>query len=378
MTNNPGTRGQSRADESEAAQRFTSSGDIAEIREFGTGNINDTFLVSTSAPAARKFILQRLNTTVFPEPVLVMKNIRTVTDHIRKEVDQFPATGRRWETLEILTTSDQADYWIDPAGSFWRATSFIDGTESSDIVRNIEHAREVGFALGMFHSLLSNLPCEKLGDTLEGFHVTPVYLERYDRICFGKPPPLSARVRFCMDFIERRRGIVGVLEEARAVGKLHSRPVHGDPKVNNILMDKVTGLAVAVVDLDTVKPGLIHHDIGDCLRSCCNPLGEETEDWESVQFEPDLCRAILKGYFSVARGFITEEDVRYMFDAIRLISFELGLRFFTDYLAGNLYFKVGYGEQNLARALVQFKLAESIEYLEIPVRAIIRETGKTA
>jgi hypothetical protein len=127
------------------------------------------------------------------------------------------------------------------------------------------------------------------------------------------------------------------------------------------MFDRATGKAVSVVDLDTAKPGLIHYDLGDCLRSGCNPLGEETTDWQQVHFEPDLCRSILAGYCAVAQGFLTPADYDYLVAAIRLIAFELGLRFFSDYLAGNQYFKVKYAEHNLARALVQFQLTASIE-----------------
>ena len=149
--------------------------------------------------------------------------------------------------------------------------------------------------------------------------------------------------------------------------------MHGDPKVNNVLLDTATGKAVALVDLDTVKPGLVHYDIGDCLRSGCNPWGEETEQWEAVRFDPDLGRALLQGYLAGAGGFLTDHDYHYLFAAIRLIAFELGLRFFTDYLAGNVYFKARRPEHNLARALVQFKLTESIEAQEAAIRAFIRD-----
>ena len=142
------------------------------------------------------------------------------------------------------------------------------------------------------------------------------------------------------------------------------------------MLDTATGRAVAMVDLDTVKPGLVHYDIGDCLRSGCNPLGEETEHWQEVRFDPDLCRAILRGYLSQARDFLTHGDYDYLFDAIRLIAFELGLRFFTDYLAGNVYFKARRREHNLARALVQFRLTESIESQEKNLRLIIRDEMK--
>ena len=139
------------------------------------------------------------------------------------------------------------------------------------------------------------------------------------------------------------------------------------------MMDLATGQAVGLVDLDTVKPGLVHYDLGDCLRSGCNPLGEETEHWEAVRFDPDLGRAILQGYLALAGDFLTDHDYDYLYDAIRLLAFELGLRFFTDYLEGNVYFKARHRDHNLARALVQFKLTESIESQAAAMRAIIRD-----
>jgi len=179
-------------------------------------------------------------------------------------------------------------------------------------------------------------------------------------------------VNHCLRFVGERGVCVHVLEDAKADGRLPLRPIHGDPKVNNIMIDTTTGQAISMVDLDTVKPGLVHYDIGDCLRSCCNPAGEETERWEAVRFEPDLCQAILRGYLSLTRDFLTKNDYEYLYSAIRLIAFELGVRFLTDYLEGNVYFKVRHREHNLARALVQFKLTQSIESQEGPIRAMIQ------
>ena len=151
------------------------------------------------------------------------------------------------------------------------------------------------------------------------------------------------------------------------------RTIHGDPKINNIMISEETGKAVSIIDLDTVKPGLIHYDIGDCLRSSCNPLGEDTLDFDDVQFDTNLARSILDGYLSVAHQILTENDYNHIYDAIRLIAFEMGLRFFQDYLAGNVYFKVKHPEHNLNRALVQFKLTESIEAQESTIRQIITD-----
>lgn len=167
--------------------------------------------------------------------------------------------------------------------------------------------------------------------------------------------------------------MVDVLEAAKHQGKLPLRLIHGDPKVNNILFDTRTEQAVSIIDLDTIKPGLIHYDIGDCLRSGCNPLGEETMNWQAVQFDSDRCQYILQGYLSVAKSFLSPNDYTFLYDAIRLIAFELGLRFFTDFLAGNVYFKVHEPKQNLYRALVQFQLTASIEAQELTLRRLIND-----
>ena len=363
------------------ARQFSATGEILEVREYGSGNVNDTFLVTVGRalppPAAQerqRFILQRLNTEVFRQPELIMANLGVVTGHVGRRLElQPPGPGRRFEVPRVILTREGRDHLHDAAGSFWRALSFIEGAETFDVVRDQDHGREVGYALGLFHSLLADLPPGCLADTLPGFHVTPDYLDQYDRIREAKAPPWSAQVDFCLKFVEERRALAHVLEDARNQGRLRIRVIHGDPKVNNVLLDTATGAAVALVDLDTVKPGLVHYDIGDCLRSGCNPLGEETEAWEEVRFDPDVGRAILGGYLPWARDFLTEPDYTCLYDAIRLLAFELGLRFFTDYLAGNVYFKARHREHNLARALVQFRLTESIEGQAGAIRAIIRD-----
>ncbi len=357
-----------------AADQFKPPGKVIDIQEHGDGNVNDTFLVSLDSEAEKHFILQRINTRVFRQPELVMGNMRTLTEHVRRRLERFPlGAGRRWEVPRVLLAKDGQDHWLDPDGSFWRAISFVEASESFDTIKDMEHAREVGYALGMFQALISDLPVERLADTLEGFHVTPRYLRHYDEILEKNRPRQSAEVDCCVRFVSERRDWAHVLEDAKEGGRLQLRPIHGDPKVSNVMIDTATRRAVSIVDLDTVKPGLVHYDIGDCLRSCCNPSGEETERWEEVRFEADLCRAILPSYLSLARDFLTENDYEYLYDAIRLIAFELGLRFFTDYLEGSVYFKIKQREHNLARALVQFKLTESIESQEKAIRTIIQD-----
>jgi|UniRef100_A0A7V6A5R2 Ser/Thr protein kinase RdoA (MazF antagonist) len=371
------------ADLSAVARTFFPRGKILDIRPHGSGNVNDTFLVtvwpeqsalSQESTVESHFILQRLNTEVFQRPELVMANLGTVTRHVRRRLEREPLSrGRRFELPRVLLTPEGRDHVYDADDNFWRALTFIERAETFDIIRDQEHGRETGRALGLFHRLLADLPGPQLANTLPGFHVTPGYLRFYDETLAARKAPPLPEVAYCLRFVAERRAWAGLLEGAKDQGKLKERVIHGDPKVNNVMLEVDTGRAVALVDLDTVKPGLVQYDIGDCLRSCCNPLGEETEDWEEVRFEPDLANAILAGYLPWARDFLTASDYAYLYDSIRLLAFELGLRFFTDYLAGNVYFKARRQEHNLVRALVQFKLTESIEAQAGAIRTIIRD-----
>lgn len=353
----------------EVASHFLPPSQRAEIRDYGSGNINKTFLVTPEGGHGEPFVLQRLNTTVFQQPDLVMRNIRALSRHLEKRPK--PA-GRRWEVPRVLLTHDGSDHWLESDGSYWRALSFIGHSKTVDTIQDPAQAREVGYALGTFHSLLSDLHAEELADTLPGFHVAPGYLAHYDQVAPAADAPLSSEEAWCVRFIAAHRDWVPVLEQAREQGLLRLRVIHGDPKVNNILFDDVTGQAISLIDLDTVKPGLVQYDIGDCLRSSCNPAGEETDRWQDVQFDPVLGKAVLEGYLEVARDFFDAADFDFLPESVRLIAFELGLRFFADHLEGDRYFKVARRGQNLARALVQFRLAESVDERFDELRGIVQ------
>ncbi|HIK30046.1 MAG TPA: aminoglycoside phosphotransferase family protein [Oscillatoriales cyanobacterium M59_W2019_021] len=354
------------------ANTFTPDKNVTRVRPLGNGNINDTFLATTASQPETSFILQRINTQVFRQPQWVMQNIRICTEHMRSRC-QSTSSDRRWDVPVVFLTEKGQDHHIDADGSFWRAMSAIKNAESFDTIDDAERAAEVGYALGTFHRLTIDLPPEKLADTLEGFHITPRYLQQYEIVREKTTHPETPDTQYCEKFIGDRALLAPVLEAAKQRGKLPLRLMHGDPKINNVLFDRQTKKAVSLIDLDTVKPGLIHYDIGDCLRSACNPAGEETQNWDEVYFDTDLCRAILHSYLAVTHTFLTENDLAYFYDSIRLITFELGLRFFTDYLAGNIYFKVRYPEHNLARAIVQFKLVESIESRERSIALIFKQ-----
>lgn len=355
---------------SQIVNQFKPHAEITDIRHHGSGNINRTFLVNLGHQPP--FILQCLNTSVFCQPELVMDNICVLSDYVSQRLQQLDLPhNRRWLIPQVLFTKNKQHHHLAPDGSFWRAISFIDNSQSFDTIQDLNHAQEIGYGLGMFHRLLSNLPLKKLADTLEGFHITPRYLKHYHQVCATFPIPTSPEVNYCLQFISDRPNLPYILENAKAEGKLQLRTIHGDPKINNIMIDCSSQQAVAMIDLDTVKPGLIHYDIGDCLRSGCNPLGEETADWSQVSFDPQLAKAILTGYLQVTQDFLSDYDYQYIYDSIRLLAFELGLRFFTDYLEGNVYFTSSDDQHNLARALVQFKLTESIEQQESIIKQII-------
>ncbi|MGB7485111.1 MAG: aminoglycoside phosphotransferase family protein [Phormidesmis sp.] len=385
------------------ATRFVALGTISAIEPLGNGNINSTFLVTIESTAegaalpAKRFVMQQINTEVFKQPALVMQNMAVLSEHLQNALQDLP---RRWEMPRILPaalpTGEASPFWVDDAGGYWRAITFIEDSQVFESVENAARAKEVCYGLAMFHRLISTLPVERLAYTLKGFHITPQYLAHYNKVleswCAGanhqsdghqsddhqaEDPTqgdLSARleeIQHCREFIASRYNWAHVLENAKAAGHLQLRPVHGDPKVNNIMLGR-NGQAVSLIDLDTLQPGLVHYDIGDCLRSGCNLLGEETTAWRQVDFDLELAQAMLEGYLSLAGDFLTEYDYRYLYDGIWLIAFELGLRFFTDYLAGNVYFKAKHPMHNLDRALVQFQLASSIEAQAAALKAVIK------
>lgn len=377
------------------AAQFMIDATITDVSSYGSGNVNDTYLVSAESSVTngrnfhkeavdveqdadrvtQRFILQRINQQVFQQPKLISLNLRYLCNHAKQRLAQESMNGlRAWCFPEIIPALDGNDYIIDSEGEFWRCQSFVEEAVTYPKILNELHAKEAGYALGRFHQIVSDLNPDQLYDTLEGFHITPRYLEVYDAVLQQTVRDLSKPdVKYGIDFIAARRASAMVLEDAAARGELLERAIHGDPKVDNILINTKTGKAVSIIDLDTVKPGLVQYDIGDCLRSCCNLLGEETTRFDEIYFDVDLCRTILAGYLPTIRGFFNEPDYAYLYDSVRLIAFELGLRFFTDYLNKNVYFKVEDDEHNLRRALVQFRLTESIEVQESQIRSIINE-----
>ena len=363
------------------AGAFALPAPVARVAPLGNGNVNATYLVTLAGDVPQRFVLQKLNTQVFAQPQSLMANLAEVSAHVTRRLAQMPdapEAGRGWEMPQVIPAASGEQTWVDTDEGFWRLISFIEDTVSHDTLDAVEQARELGYGLGRFHALISDLPPQLLADTLPGFHVTPSYLQAYDAVLTGSDRASEPAVGACRSFVAARRSFATVLEDALEAGVLRPRPIHGDPKVNNILFDAHSGEAIALVDLDTVKPGLIHYDIGDCLRSGCNRLGEETDDWGSVRFDLELCEALLEGYIGQAHPFLEEADYAHIPDAIRLLSLELGLRFFSDHLAGDVYFRTSRPRHNLQRALVQFQLTESIEAQQDAIRALVERLRRQA
>ncbi|MFK5923862.1 MAG: aminoglycoside phosphotransferase family protein [Verrucomicrobiota bacterium] len=358
----------------EVAKKFQVPGRLVTLKSITTGNVNDTYrVILRTTFSEEQFILQRINKTVFTKPALVMSNMKRVTDHAHRRIEsEADGADRIWQLPRVIPAKDDKDYVIDSEGEYWRALSLIASTTCYDRVDSIEHAIETGVVLGHFQRIISDFPVDQLEDTLPGFHITPLYLANYDAVLATSEAQerlaSSGEARRLARFVEERRDFCSVLEDAVARGELKLRPIHGDPKITNIMIDNLSGKGTSIVDLDTVKPGLIHYDFGDAARSCCNPAGEETTDLSEVFIDMDFFDGLVKGYLRQADSFLSEADHNYLYDSVRLISFELGLRFFTDYLAGDVYFKTSYDGQNLNRARVQLKLCDSIESNEAPMK----------
>jgi len=359
------------------ATLFDVPGRLVSLQPLGSGNVNDTYrVILRTTFSEEQYVLQRINRSVFTDPPAVMANMKAVTDHAHRRItEEADEADRIWQLPRVIPAKNGDDYVVDDAGDYWRALSMIASTTNYEKVSVPEHAHEAGLVLGHFQRIISDFPCEDLADTLPGFHITPLYYAGYESVIeqahARERLNASAEARRLAQFVARRRDFVDILESARERGELQPRPIHGDPKITNVMIDKLTGKGTSIVDLDTVKPGLVHYDFGDAVRSGCNPAGEETNDLSEVLLDLDLFEALVRGYLAEAGAFLSEADRRYLYDSVRLITFELGLRFFSDYLAGDVYFKTQYEGQNLNRARVQFALCESIEARAGMMRAIL-------
>lgn len=354
-------------DARKAAAAFCRDGATCSVSPLGCGNINDTFLVASTADP---FVLQRINRRVFRDPLRVINNFAEITRHL---AGRSGSTDHQFTTARPVPTLTGALYFCDSQGEYWRGQTYLAHTHCQRLT-NPGQAFQLGKALARFHCLMADLDVQSLLDPLPGFHNLPLYLQEFDQLWYDTEQEQDAAGQYCLLAISRSRRRALVLEEARSSGLLPIQAIHGDPKIDNFLFD-AHGLACGMLDLDTVAAGIVHYDLGDCLRSCCNRAGESSENGVEVSFDMEICRALLQGYFSASHQLQNARWRAKIFDAVLGITFELGVRFFTDHLRGNSYFKVRQDGENLARAVRQFRLLESIVAKELDIRALSLSAG---
>ncbi len=342
--------------------QFNIPGSLIKAERFGSGLINDTYLcVFGDAGGMRHTILQRINTAVFTRPEQVMSNVEIVTAHLAARLRREGVVDPASVMPGLVATRSGRSFLRAEDGSCWRMFNFIAAGAVYEAVVDEKHAYEIGRCLGRFQALVSDILPDALFDTLPGFHYTPVYLEAYEAVLSRDSEGRAREVRAELDFISSRRKLASRLTDLIASKELPLRIVHHDPKVNNIMIDHASGKALCMLDLDTVKAGIVHFDFGDCVRSAANPAGEDAQDPASARLDMRYFRSIASGYLREAGSFLTQKERAVLALSVQVITFELGLRFLTDYLQGDRYFKIQRRGHNLHRARVQFKLLESIE-----------------
>lgn len=350
-----------------AVGEFTVGGEYVSAARHGNGHIHDTYRVVVDRGGAEiHFLLQRLNTHVFTRTRELMENIERVTRHLVGCVQGTADSDRR--ALRLIPTRAGANWHVDPDGLWWRMYQFVEGAQSVEQVQSAAQCHEVGRAFGRFQGQLTTIPGPRLHETIPHFHHSPT---RFAALEAAVQADVAHRAHLAgpeIEFAMARKGIVSRLLEAG----LPERITHNDTKINNVLLDDITGEAVCVIDLDTVMPGLAPYDFGDMVRTATNPAAEDERDLARVGMRFDYFEALLRGYLESAGAFLTREEKELLPFAGQLITFEIAIRFLTDYLSGDTYFKVHRDGHNLDRTRTQFRLLESIEAQERQMNQVAR------
>ena len=342
------------------AEAFEISGNYSVGHPYGSGHINDTFYIETGAPNGGRYILQRINHHVFKEPQKLMENVLRVTRHIRAKLEKRGKNPDRH--VRTLLPTKEGRYWhSDPDGNVWRLFLFIEDTVGYDIVENPHQAFQGGQAFGEFQSQLVDLPGERLHDTIPNFHNMELRLEAFFGTLRQDPASRVSATADEISFVEKRAHDMSLFQRLGREGKLIERITHNDTKINNVLLDKDTDEAVCVIDLDTVMPGYVLFDFGDSIRTSTNTGAEDDPDLSKVGINLELFAGYTKGYLSKTKEFLSTEEKEQLAYSARVMTFIMGLRFLTDYLDGDNYYKIHHPDHNLHRARAQFALIESME-----------------
>jgi thiamine kinase-like enzyme len=352
--------------------RFNAVGTFGSSAPYGSGHIHDTFLIKTIEGDKDDYILQRLNNKIFRNIPQLQNNIERVTGHLRSKLGSIPGSDIKRECLNLISSPDGKTWIKDQEGNFWRMYIFISRHRSYNIVDSTDKAFEGGKAIGRFQAMLSDLEGEPLFETIPWFHNIEKRLETFRDILKKDPVKRAWSVKREIDFILERATEMRVILKLGSEGKIPLRITHNDTKFNNILLDE-SDKALCVIDLDTVMPGYVHYDFGDAIRTATNMAAEDEKDLSLVKMNIELFRAYSEGYLSEISGTLNNSEKKYLAFSPRLITYTIALRFLTDYLDGDNYFKIHHENHNIQRARAQIKLVESMEEQYDEMKKIITE-----
>lgn len=347
---------------SDIVRNFTFEGSFIEAAPYGSGHINDTYAAyfRKANGQIHRYILQRINHKIFKDPVSLMKNIESITAHLRRKIIVCGGNPER-ETLNIIPTTEGKSLYVSEQGEYWRAYIFIEDAKTYDIVENPTHFYNGGKAFGKFQRLLSDFPADRLTETIPDFHNTrkrfEALLQAIERDPVNRASLVKAEIKFAMDREKDASILIDLLRDR----KLPLRVTHNDTKFNNVMIDDTTGEGICVIDLDTVMPGLSLYDFGDSIRTGANTGAEDEKDLTKVNVDLNMFESFTKGFLEATAGSLTSTEREYLPFAAKIMTFECGIRFLTDYLNGDTYFKVHRDGHNLDRTRTQFKLVKDLE-----------------
>jgi Ser/Thr protein kinase RdoA (MazF antagonist) len=356
----------------EISQKFQIYGQILHAETCKIGHINETYTATYDQGGILvRYIHQKINQSVFKDPVAVMDNVMRVTRHIANKLAAQGAREITRRALTVVPTRDGQSFYRDGGGECWRTFVFVEKVQSFESVQSPAQAYEAGKAFGMFQNLLSDLNGQRLYETIPDFHHTP---KRFAALEHAIESDHCNRARFArreIEFAVKQKPWIATLLEALARGDIPERVTHNDTKFNNVMLDWETGHAMCVVDLDTVMPGLVLYDFGDMVRTTTSPTLEDEKDLSKVEAQTPMFEALARGYVEATADFLAEAERAYLAFSGKLITFTIGIRFLTDYLSGDTYFRVHRPDHNLDRCRTQFKLVESIARQEEAMQKFI-------
>jgi Ser/Thr protein kinase RdoA (MazF antagonist) len=344
------------------AAMFDLRSDFVHGHPYGSGHINDTYCIYCDQAGLRiRYILQRINHNVFKNPVALSENVARVTDHaLERLLDEGHPEARR-RTLTTIPATDGKPYAVDADGNTWRVYPFIERARGYDEIENNRQAEEAARAFGNFQKLAADLGGQRLHETIPDFHHTRKRFEAMLAAAEADTEGRAAELGAEIDFVTAREADCSRVLDLIAAGEIPERVTHNDTKLNNVLLDDVTSEGVCVIDLDTTMPGSVLYDFGDMIRTATPTTREDDPDLSKIDVRLDRFEALVRGYLSTAGSFLNRAEIENLAFSGKLLTFECGIRFLTDYLQGDVYFKIQRPGHNLDRCRSQFALVAAIE-----------------